>query len=93
MNVDDTNLPRPGAMPVTRRTFLASTGQGTLAATIAALMPAGLAYPEGTNRTIRMAAVVTCSFPAAFSEPKRCGITSVGRTADYALRWVENGHA
>ncbi len=57
MNFDDTNLLGPGAMPVTRRTFLASTGQGTLAAAIAALMPAGLAYPDGTNRTIRMAVV------------------------------------
>jgi predicted dehydrogenase len=68
----------PDTSTVTRRTFLTTAGKGALAAAAAALLPAGRAYPEGANKTIRMA-VVGGGFGSTFHwhEHPNCRVTAV----------------
>lgn len=78
MNTTEAIRSSQGDSPLTRRTFLSSTGTGALAAAAAALLPAGKAFPEGTNKTIRMA-VVGGGFGATFhwhTHPN-CRVTAV----------------
>lgn len=78
MNTTESIRSSQGDSPLTRRTFLSSTGTGALAAAAAALLPAGKAFPEGTNKTIRMA-VVGGGFGATFhwhTHPN-CRVTAV----------------
>jgi predicted dehydrogenase len=78
MSTNETVNSRQEDPRVTRRMFLTATGKGTLAAAAAALLPAGMAYPEGTNKTIRMA-VVGGGFGASFHwhEHPNCRVTAV----------------
>ena len=66
------------AAGVSRRAFLASTGTGTLAVAAAALLPAGRAYPQDKNKTVRLA-VVGGGFGATFHwhEHPNCRVTAV----------------
>jgi len=78
MNTTEAIRSSQGDSPLTRRTFLSATGTGALAAAAAALLPAGKAFPEGTNKTIRMA-VVGGGFGATFhwhTHPN-CRVTAV----------------